>query len=333
MQTWAHGVIISVQSARVSRAVLLHLTGLCPCSGVIKMRFRKGRWLRVKTDKRLSAENFMKLVEVFTVNKWEIPNEGAGMESRFNRFCERLCTLDAEEQRLVIELTRRFTAIGGAEYPQLILKLMNCLHSQNLPVFSEVEKVFILPLIAPEDHGRTKSSSVVWYHCREELIRYSPLLADKNVLYYDIKEASQIKNLKTNELVILVDDFVGSGETTVSAVNWLTDSFGADPKQIVILSIAALEMGIDHVRQEIGVEIYAYYIFQKGISDYYSDDQRAGCLKTMKSIENKLKVSSKFRLGYAKSEALISLIRTPNNTFPVFWKSKDLPSPAPFSRG
>lgn len=114
----------------------------------------------------------MKLVEVFTANEWEIPNEEAGMESRFNRFCERLCTLDAEEQRLVIELTRRFTAIGGAEYPQLILKLMNRLHSRNLPVFSEVEKAFILQLIAPEDRGRTKSSSVVWYHCREELIRY-----------------------------------------------------------------------------------------------------------------------------------------------------------------
>lgn len=133
----------------------------------------------MKTDKRLSAENFMKLVEVFTANEWEIPNEEAGMESRFNRFCERLCTLDAEEQRLVIELTRRFTAIGGAEYPQLILKLMNRLHSQKLPVFSEAGKVFILPLIAPEDRGRTKSSSVVWYHCREELIRYSLLLADK----------------------------------------------------------------------------------------------------------------------------------------------------------
>ena len=86
----------------------------------------------------------MKLVEVFTANEWEIPNEEAGMESRFNRFCERLCTLDAEEQRLVIELTRRFTAIGGAEYPQLILKLMNRLHSQKLPVFSEAGKVFIL---------------------------------------------------------------------------------------------------------------------------------------------------------------------------------------------
>ena len=147
----------------------------------------------MKTDKRLSAENFMKLVEVFTANEWEIPNEEAGMESRFNRFCERLCTLDAEEQRLVIELTRRFTAIGGAEYPQLILKLMNRLHSQKLPVFSEAGKVFILPLIAPEDRGRTKSSSVVWYHCREELIRYSLLLADKKVLYHDIEEASQIK--------------------------------------------------------------------------------------------------------------------------------------------
>lgn len=286
----------------------------------------------MKTDKRLSAENFMKLVEVFTANEWEIPNEEAGMESRFNRFCERLCTLDAEEQRLVIELTRRFTAIGGTEYPQLILKLMNCLHSQNLPVFSEVEKVFILPLIAPEDRGRTKSSSVVWYHCREELIRYSSLLADKTVLCCDIEKASWIKNLKINELVILVDDFIGSGETAVSAVNWLTDSFGTDPKQIVILSIAALEMGIDHVRQKTGVEVYAYYIFRKGISDYYSDDQRDGCLKTMAGIEDKLKVDSDFRLGYAQSEALISLIRTPNNTFPVFWKKKDKSSPAPFLR-
>lgn len=286
----------------------------------------------MKTDKRLSAENFMKLVEVFTANEWEIPNEEAGMESRFNRFCERLCTLDAEEQRLVIELTQRFTAIGGAEYPQLILKLMNRLHSQKLPSFSEVEKVFILPLIAPEDRGRTKSSSVVWYHCREELIRYSPLLANKTVLCCDIGKASWIKNLKTNELVILVDDFVGSGETAVSAVNWLTDSLGADPKQIVILSIAALEMGIDHVRQETGVEVYAYYIFRKGISDYYSDDQRDGCLKIMAGIEDKLKVDSDFRLGYAQSEALISLIRTPNNTFPVFWKKKDKSSPAPFLR-
>lgn len=274
----------------------------------------------------------MKLVEVFTANEWEIPNEEAGMESRFNRFCERLCTLDAEEQRLVIELTRRFTAIGGTEYPQLILKLMNCLHSQNLPVFSEVEKVFILPLIAPEDRGRTKSSSVVWYHCREELIRYSSLLADKTVLCCDIEKASWIKTLKINELVILVDDFIGSGETAVSAVNWLTDSFGTDPKQIVILSIAALEMGIDHVRQKTGVEVYAYYIFRKGISDYYSDDQRDGCLKTMAGIEDKLKVDSDFRLGYAQSEALISLIRTPNNTFPVFWKKKDKSSPAPFLR-
>ena len=274
----------------------------------------------------------MKLVEVFTANEWEIPNEEAGMESRFNRFCERLCTLDAEEQRLVIELTRRFTAIGGTEYPQLILKLMNCLHSQNLPVFSEVEKVFILPLIAPEDRGRTKSSSVVWYHCREELIRYSSLLADKTVLCCDIEKASWIKNLKINELVILVDDFIGSGETAVSAVNWLTDSFGTDPKQIIILSIAALEMGIDHVRQKTGVEVYAYYIFRKGISDYYSDDQRDGCLKTMAGIEDKLKVDSDFRLGYAQSEALISLIRTPNNTFPVFWKKKDKSSPAPFLR-
>lgn len=184
-------------------------------------------------------------------------------------------------------------------------------------------------LLALVGQRRLPSCSLV---VREELIRYSPLLANKTVLCCDIEKASWIKNLKTNELVILVDDFVDSGETAVSAVNWLTDSFGTDPKQIVILSIAALEMGIDHVRQKTEVEVYAYYIFRKGISDYYSDDQRDGCLKTMAGIEDKLKVDSDFRLGYAQSEALISLIRTPNNTFPVFWKKKDKSSPAPFLR-
>ena len=55
----------------------------------------------------------------------------------------------------------------------------------------------------------------------------------------------------------------------------------------------------------------------------------------MKKIENKIPKVSKYRMGYEKSEALISLMRTPNNTFPIFWKgiiSKGIEIDAPFQR-
>ena len=245
-------------------------------------------------DLRLSASIFLNLIDVFKTKGWEIPSDTSGMESRFNRFCERLSILDTKEQQLVIELTRRFTDISGNEYLQLIIKLLN--------------------------------------RIRDEVVKYNPLFVGKNLVYCDIEKASWISNLKTDEMVILVDDYVGSGETAVGAIKWLVDSFKTDPKQIVILSIAAQEFGVKHISQETGVVTYSYYQFTRGISDFYSGDQRDDYLETMNGIEDKLKVDSEDRLGYNKSEALISLIRTPNNTFPVFWKAKNKSKPAPFPR-
>ena len=283
-------------------------------------------------DLRLSANIFLNLIDVFKTKGWEIPSDTSGMESRFNRFCERLSILDTKEQQLVIELTRRFTDISGNEYLQLIIKLLNRICDEGTNVFSATKKFFILPLVAPQDFNRTKSSSFVWYYFRDELVKYNPLFAGKNLVYCDIEKASWISNLETDEMVILVDDYVGSGETAVGAIKWLVDSFKTDPKQIVILSIAAQEFGVKHISQETGVVTYSYYQFTRGISDFYSGDQRDDYLETMNGIEDKLKVDSEDRLGYNKSEALISLIRTPNNTFPVFWKAKNKSKPAPFPR-
>lgn len=283
-------------------------------------------------DLRLSASIFLNLVDVFKANGWEIPNGTSGMESRFNRFCERLSTLDVKEQQLVIELTRRFTDISGSEYLQLIIKLLNRIHDERNDMFLTASKFFILPLVAPEDFKRTKSSSFVWYYFRDERVKYNPLFVGKDLVYCDIEKASWINNLKTNEVVILVDDYVGSGETAVGAIKWIVDSFKINPKQIIILSIAAQELGIKHILHETAVTTLSYYQFKRGISDFYSGDQLEDYLVTMNGIENKLKVDSENRLGYNKSEALISLIRTPNNTFPVFWKSKNKSKPAPFPR-
>ena len=151
-------------------------------------------------------------------------------------------------------------------------------------------------------------------------------------MHCDIDKASWICNLKDDEIVILVDDYIGSGETAVGAINWIVGSYKVNPKQIVILSIATQEQGVQHILNETGVTVYSQYQFTKGISDFYSGAEREDCLATMEGIENKLKVAPQDRFGYNQSEALISLIRTPNNTFPVFWKAKGKEQLPPFPR-
>ena len=52
----------------------------------------------------------------------------------------------------------------------------------------------------------------------------------------------------------------------------------------------------------------------------------------MKRIEHELGVSEEYEFGYGKSEGLVTLIRTPNNTFPVFWYEPSSDNLAPFVR-
>jgi hypothetical protein len=62
------------------------------------------------------------------------------------------------------------------------------------------------------------------------------------------------------------------------------------------------------------------YLSKKGISDYYHSPIREEKTRIMKEIEKLIRMKKRFSLGYNSSEALFTLIKTPNNTFPVFWK-------------
>ena len=51
----------------------------------------------------------------------------------------------------------------------------------------------------------------------------------------------------------------------------------------------------------------------------------------MQDLENKFQFKDYVKFGYGQSEGLISLIRTPNNTFPIFWDGENNKN-APFER-
>lgn len=286
----------------------------------------------MNTNIRLSADVFAKLVNVFKDNEWDIPNGPAGSESRFNRFCERLSILDTKEQLLVIELTKRFKIIEASDYLKFIIELLDNLYQKKMSFFKQVSTFYILPLIAPKDFHKTKSSNFVWYYFKSEIVKYNPIFLHKQLIFLEPTNTTALNNLNSSDSVILVDDYVGSGDTAIEAVEWLINNSSIVQDKIIILSLAAQITGINSINSNLHIPTYTLHKLSKGISDYYTSDALNIHTQTMEAIERKLNVNKRFKFGYNRSEGLISLIRTPNNTFPVFWYSHPSNNYAPFSR-
>ena len=102
---------------------------------------------------------------------------------------------------------------------------------------------------------------------------------------------------------------------------------------MIVVAIAAQQESIEYLNN-VGVELYHSIHSPKGISDFYTSPLLDSKTLLMKKIE-KLIPSKNFNFGYKKSEAVITLLRTPNNTFPIFWQGyskDDVDYESPFSR-
>jgi len=272
-----------------------------------------------KTESELRADVFTKLVEIFKNKSWEI-EKGPNEASLFNRFCSTLSELEYDQQMLILELTERFTRIKFEEYMIYIKKILdNVVNNEEIGI-KNINNIYIAPLISPEDFGKSKSSTMVQYVIRG-ITPNIPELAFKRIVYTDGLEVECEQINTEDSILFLVDDFVGTGETASSAIDYLINNKKVDKKKIVILSIATLEVGVCFL-QNLGVLIFTALVFKKGISDSYPSKIASEKIALMESIENKIKPHKNEKLGFKSSEALITLIRTPNNTFPVFWKQK-----------
>lgn len=79
------------------------------------------------------------------------------------------------------------------------------------------------------------------------------------------------------------------------------------------------------------LQVFANIVMDRAISDR-KDGNRETYQAVMESIEDYIRVKEEYRMGYAQSEALVRMFRTPNNTFPIYWlKNNKNPCP-PFPR-
>jgi hypothetical protein len=81
-------------------------------------------------------------------------------------------------------------------------------------------------------------------------------------------------------------------------------------------------LGYDRILNNFGISISNSKYRQRGITDSFSDPERKRLQETMESIESFLQYDKNEQFGYNRTEALVKMNRTPNNTFPFYWKDK-----------
>jgi len=274
--------------------------------------------------------NWLRLRELFKSKEWDKNDNESEI---FKRYSYLLNNLTEVEQDLILDLSERYLWVNYSKYLGLLEELFRLLSAvENL---ASCKRVYFFPVIKPEDEDETKSGNVLLYMVKT-VKSFLPSPLDK-IEFKIIEQFDKITDsafrLEENELLVLIDDFIGSG-TTISSTFFEIDKNESIPAaQIKVMAITIMREAVN-LLDEKNIAHYQKYIETKGISDYYGDEVEKK-MAIIKKIETMTKAGGKFKLGYKKSEALVTMARTPNNTFSIFWSNhikNDKEYTAPFLR-
>ena len=132
--------------------------------------------------------------------------------------------------------------------------------------------------------------------------------------------------LKAGQNLILIDDFIGTGNTVKRKIKWLKSKINKPDIKIFLVSLACMQ-GALNVIKSLEIEFFAPLILKKGISDYYEGKILKNNINNMRNLESKLHPKyknwhlSNYNFGYGKAESLFAIegVNVPNNVFPIFW--------------
>lgn len=285
----------------------------------------------------LTANELVKINEIFKEKNWNDAN-------LYDRYCTILNEFSIEERKLIIELTQNFLCIFFEEYLNYLKEVLSKFLIEERIKLEEIKRIIVCPLLPLKKiELATKSSNFLCYLFKSHEIQTLALLKNKKIEIIEEfhvwekkiienegktiqniyeRNLKKIKNFdEKTDLVLLIDDFIGSGQTAKDSLEFFTTELGVGYDNIRILCLAIHQMSSEKIPEDI--KIYYKYCIDKGINNKkYSSDEIDKKIELMKSIERKLRAKSNVQFGYSKSEALITLIRTPNNTFPIFFADK-----------
>ncbi|WP_430735343.1 phosphoribosyltransferase-like protein [Halodesulfovibrio aestuarii] len=278
----------------------------------------------------------MKISELSTIYAL-LDEKGITSESfspaAFEKMAQMLSLLDATEQDLILKLLLNFEIYGMAQYYPMF---NDTLAKINFNKFHGYKKIAILPCITNADAGEEKYKSgdlVAGFFKGVDFSDYIKTNKRPHVTVY--KNILTYNNPKNNDVKIFVDDFIGTGDTVITAIEDFFNHQTRVRKNYCVFSFVAMKEGLARLRAK-RIPVYVCHELSKGITDSNTIRKKDDAISLMKKIEDEhLDLEPEFSLGYGQSEALVKMQRTPNNTFPIFWLEKgqgDEKWPAPFPR-
>jgi hypothetical protein len=265
--------------------------------------------------------------------------------SRLNALMTRLSYLRKDEIDLILDLTDRFQYFNLSD---LTAKLITAFYKVPKNKLQNATKILFAPLKSPYSQEAKKIEK---RRKRERIDKNEPLLADpgkscdfvfrlmqidypKRYIPYDQKICICNKpddilgNYIKGALIVLWDDFVGSGETAFNAIADLQKFLMkagniTNEEDYVVVCMCAMNSGME-LLDLFSLKCYACDVFMKAITDdnRYTFHEREQRKELMVKVEKKVvKAAVKnYSLGYHQSEALLSILdKCPNNTFPFYW--------------
>ena len=282
----------------------------------------------------LTPTEISTLYRIFQAKGWHDLGSGGISNQRFEVFCNFLDNLNPNERELALRLTEDFIEIDMSEY---VSHLKNAFESLDVSEIPPAMNVFIIPLMSPEDKrmGKAKSSTSLPYFFINNVV---PTVKKLEMNKKESLTSEEPLNYRFADrgpsLIIALDDFIGTGDTCHKFIDEMENKYLKAEDMLVFISISVLEYGYKSIIER-GYKLFYSVLQKRGISDSENINNKDDALEMIDEIEKRINVSPQYRRGYKKSEALIKLARTPNNTLPMYWTTKKVKGvtwPAPFPR-
>ncbi|MEM8918575.1 MAG: hypothetical protein AAGE37_06895 [Pseudomonadota bacterium] len=261
-----------------------------------------------------------KINRIFKQRGWhgEVGEDGP-LDDAWNECSALAEELTDDQFELFTNLLSNFKKIEPTKIFRSSCRMFECFLEDS----SFRQRTFVFPIVKKSDleKQKPKSSIGIPYYLEHTVAANPKKYKDKEIKFFQsIQELDKIDDFDIPVNLVLVDDFIGTGDTVdlfIQENQELLDIFDA---KIAVVATACLQEGKEKI-EALGHTVFAEEILPKGIqeNDLLPDKDRAYAIYN--EIEAKIKVSPLYKRGYKQSEALISMVNTPNNTFPIFWYS------------
>lgn len=268
---------------------------------------------RLEALAEMKAETLLRLGRLFNTQGWPLSDPTCQFPDLFEKFAKMCDRLKEPELELVLVIAQEYRWFRDPYWPALYKPWVRLVAQLG----GSTNLVVVAPLIAPGS-PRPKSGDTVFNVAKQYEQPLAKALRGRQLQL--VKAPGSILPAASTT-VVLVDDYVGSGSTVLKAVRRLK-SPPSPTTPVYVLAIAAQAEAI-HALAQSWIIVVANVVLERGISDHPSF--RAAPqdpLLMMDRLGARMNIAGKHRRGYFGTEALATLMRTPNNTFPVFWTNR-----------